>query len=311
MKSSNKKQKIIVILGPTAVGKSAFGVALAQKLARTSWGRYNGEIISADSRQVYKGLDIGTGKITKKEMGGVPHHLLDVANPKKQMTVTAYQKLAREKVEDILRRGKLPIVVGGTGLYVDAIVNDVSFPEVPPNPALRKRLNEKSPSQLFAMLEKLDARRATTIDAHNPRRLIRAIEIATVLGWVPPYVNIPRKDLNPLFIGLTLPPEVLKKRIATRLLSRMKGGMLSEVKKLKKNGLSWKRMEELGLEYRYLSRYLCGLRTKDLMLKELESEIVRYAKRQMTWFKRDKRIVWFKPSEKKAILGTIRKFISS
>lgn len=296
-----KKKKVVVIVGPTAVGKSALGVAIALK--------HNGEIISADSRQVYQRLNIGTGKITKKEMRGIPHYLLNVATPKKQTAVTEYQKLAREKVEDIFRRGKLPVIVGGTGLYIDSIVNDISFPEVPPNLLLRKRLEKKSPVKLFAILKKLDARRAKTIDAHNPRRLVRAIEIATVLGSVPPYVNAPRKDLNPLFIGLTLSPEVLKKRITTRLLSRMKGGMLAEVRRLQKNGLSWKRMEVLGLEYRYLSRYLRGLRTKDQVLKELESEIVRYAKRQMTWFKRDKRIVWFKPTETAKIQKAVMHFL--
>ncbi|MDO8620650.1 MAG: tRNA (adenosine(37)-N6)-dimethylallyltransferase MiaA [bacterium] len=282
-------RKLLVILGQTAVGKSALGVALARK--------YNGEIISADSRQVYIGLDIGTGKITRREMKGIPHHLLDIARAQKQLSVTEYQKLAREKVEDIFLRGKLPIIVGGTGLYINSIINDISFPEVPPSPTLRKKLDKKSPAELFEILKKLDTRRAKTIDPNNPRRLVRAIEIATALGKVPPYVNTPRKDLNPLFIGLTLPPEVLKKRITTRLLSRIKGGMVDEVKKLKKNGLSWKRMEELGLEYRYLSRYLRGLLTKEEMLKELQSEIVRYAKRQMTWFKRDKRIAWFRPTE--------------
>jgi len=294
-------RKVLIILGPTAVGKSALGVALARK--------YNGEIISADSRQVYQRLNIGTGKITKKEMRSIPHHLLDVENPKKQMAVTEYQKLARDKVEDILRREKLPIVVGGTGLYSNAIVNDVSFPEVPPNLMLRKKLDKKSPAELFAMLKKLDRRRATTIDSHNPRRLVRAIEIATALGKVPPYTNTPRKDLDPFFIGLSLSLETLKKRIATRLVSRMKGGMVGEVKKLKRNGLSWKRMEELGLEYRYLSRFLRGLLTKKEMIEELQSEIVRYAKRQMTWFRRNKSVLWFKPTETAKIQKAVIHFL--
>ncbi len=299
--NTGRSKKLIVILGPTAVGKSALGVVLAQK--------HNGEIISADSRQVYTGLTIGTGKITKKEMGGIPHHLLDVTIPKKQMSVVEFQKLAREKVEDILRRGKLPIIVGGTGLYINSIVNDVSFPEVPPNPLLRKKLDKKSPAELFAILIKLDGHRATTIDSHNPRRLVRAIEIATALGSVPPYVSTPRKDFNSLFIGLTLPPQTLKKRIATRLISRMKSGMVTEVRKLKRNGLSWKRMEELGLEYRYLSRFLRGLLSKEEMVEWLQSEIVRYAKRQMTWFKRNKRILWFKPTETAKIQSSVIHFL--
>lgn len=294
-------QKVIVILGPTAVGKSSLGVSLARA--------YRGEVISADSRQVYAGLDIGTGKITKKERQGVLHHLLDIASPKKQISVATYQRLARKKLDEIEARGSVPMIVGGTGLYIESVVNDVSLPEVPPNVRLRKKLEKKSTTELFVMLKKLDPKRAETIDASNPRRLVRAIEIATVLGRVPPYQNTPRMDIDPLFIGLTIPFNILRKRIASRLLIRLKGGMVAEAQRLHAEGLSWKRMETLGLEYRYLSRYLRGLLTKDEMIKKLQSEIVRYAKRQMTWFKRDKRIVWFKPTEKRAIQKKVREFL--
>ena len=295
-------QKVIVILGPTAVGKSALGVTLARA--------YGGEIISADSRQVYTDLDIGTGKITRKEMRGVSHHLLDIASPKKQISVATYQRLARKKLAEINARGSVPVIVGGTGLYIESIVNDVSLPEVPPNVRLRKELEKKSIDELFSMLKKLDPKRAETIDASNPRRLVRAIEIATVLGSVPPYRNTPRSDIDPLFIGLTIPFNILRKKIASRLLVRLKGGMIAEVRKLHAEGLSWRRMEALGLEYRYLSRYLRGLLTKDEMIKKLQLEIVRYAKRQMTWFKRDKRIEWFKPTEKRVILKRVKEFLS-
>ena len=298
-----KMQKVMVVLGPTAVGKSTLGVDLAL--------RYRGEIISADSRQVYTGLDIGTGKITKKEMRGIPHYLLDVGSPRRQMSVSTYQKLARKKLAEISGRGNVPIIVGGTGHYIESIVNDIVFPEVPPNLPLRKRLEKKSPKELFAMLKKLAKARASTIDASNPRRLIRAIEIARALGTVPPYQNTPKTDIDPLFIGMVLPPEILKKKIATRLFARIRGGMIAEVKTLHAKGLSWKRMEELGLEYRYISRYLRGLLTKEKMLEQLESEIAHYAKRQLTWFKRDKRIRWFRPTEKPTILRTVKEFLSS
>ncbi|MDO8594150.1 MAG: tRNA (adenosine(37)-N6)-dimethylallyltransferase MiaA [bacterium] len=297
------ERKVLAIIGPTAVGKSALAVALARK--------FGGEIISADSRQVYKGLDIGTGKITKKEMGGVPHHLLDIANPRRQFSVSEYQKAARQSLKDIFSRGKIPIVVGGTGLYVQAIVNDVSFPEVPPNGILRKKLENKTVTGLFKMLKKLDSRRAKTIDPNNPRRLVRAIEIATALGKVPPYQNSPRRDIEPLFIGLALPNEELKKRIALRLRERIRKGMLSEVKRLHAGGLSWERMEALGLEYRYISRYLRGLLSNEEMTLKLQSEIFQYAKRQMVWFKRDTRITWFKPNERRSIERTVREFLSS
>lgn len=295
-------QKVIVILGPTAVGKSSLGVELARA--------YRGEIISADSRQVYTGLDIGTGKIPKKEMRGVLHHLLDIASPKKQISVATYQRLARKRLEEIEVRGNVPVIVGGTGLYIESIINDVSLPEVPPNARLRRKLEKKSAAELFVMLKRLDPKRAETIDVSNPRRLTRAIEIATSLGNVPPYQNTPRADIDPLLIGLTLPFDRLREKIAFRLRVRLKDGMIAEVRKLHAKGLSWKRMEALGLEYRYLSRYLRELLTKDEMIKKLQLEIVHYAKRQMTWFKRDKRIEWFKPTEKRAIRKKIGEFLS-
>ncbi len=284
------KNKLIVILGPTATGKSDFAVRLAKKMKYA-------EIISADSRQVYKGLDIGSGKITKKEMRGIPHHLLDVADPKKVFSVSDYQKLANKVIADIISRGNTPILVGGTGLYIDAVVYGTVFPEVPPNKTLRKKLESKTVRSLFKILQKLDAARAKTIDAQNPVRLIRAIEIAKALGKVPAFVQKEQYDAE--FIGLTLPDDVLKKKIHNRLLARMKIGMVREVSNLHKKGLSWKRLESFGLEYRSIAQYLQknppagGLKKE--MLIELEKAIWQYTKRQMTWFKRNKKIKWIKP----------------
>lgn len=214
--------KLIVILGPTASGKSA----LAIKLARL----FNGEIISADSRQVYKGLDIGSGKITKKEMQGIPHHLLDVANPKRRFTVAQYQKLALKAVLRIQKQGKLAFLVGGTGFYIQSIVDGIIIPEVPPNLKLRAQLEKKSTQQLFEMLKKLDPARAATIDAKNPRRLVRAIEIN--LGTGKPVPKLSREALakwDVLQIGIKKSPEELKKLIAERLKKRTTG-MIAEVK---------------------------------------------------------------------------------
>ncbi len=291
-----KIQKVLVIVGPTATGKSALAVEIARK--------FDGEIISADSRQVYRGLDVGTGKIIKKEMRGIPHHLLDVASPKKQFSVAEYQTLAQNKIADILARGKLPIICGGTGLYVDAALGRAVFPEVPPNPALRAKLEQKSPEALFAMLQEIAPERARTIDRHNPRRLVRALEIASAGSnnniSIRPYDNV-------LWLGLTLPLDILKRKIHTRLLTRInKQDMISETRRLHAKGLSWKRMEALGLEYRYLSRYLRGRITKEEMTAKLQTEIYRYARRQMTWFKRNKEIRWFAPSQKKEIFATIK-----
>ena len=172
------KTKLLIILGPTASGKSDLAVQLAKK--------YNGEIISADSRQVYKGLNIGTGKITKKEMSGIKHHLLDVTDPKKVFTVSQFKTLVEIAIADISSRGKLPIICGGTGFYIQAVVDNIILPEVPPNKKLREKLNKKTTTELFEILKKLDNERAKNIDAKNPRRLIRAIEIAEKLGKVPP-----------------------------------------------------------------------------------------------------------------------------
>jgi len=279
-----QKPKVIVILGPTASGKSDLAVKLAKD--------FNGEVISADSRQVYKGLNIGTGKITKREMQGVPHHLLNIADPKKQYTVVDFKRDAEKVITDILKKHKLPIICGGTGFYIKALVDNISLPEVPPNFALRKRLKSKSASELFLMLQELDPKRARNIDAKNPIRLIRAIEIAKALGKVPQLKSKPQSKYNFLQIGIKIPDQELKQRIHQRLLKRLESGMITEAKKLHVQGLSWKRMEELGLEYRYLAKFLQKEISRQELVDKLNSEIWQYAKRQKTWFKKDKRIEW-------------------
>ena len=277
------KPKVLVILGPTASGKSD----LAVRLAKT----FGGEIISADSRQVYKGLNIGTGKITKREMQGIPHHLLNIANPRKQFSVSEYKKLAEEKWRYIAIKNKLPIIVGGTGFYIDALTAKASWPDVPPNKILRKKLEKNSVSKLFAMLKKKDARRAKSIDPHNKVRIIRALEIIEKLGKVP--ALIPGFSDNFIYIGLK--PDDLNQRIYKRLIKRLTG-IIREVKKLHKQDLSWKRMYELGLEYRYVALYLQKKINKEELIVKLNTAIRQYAKRQMTWFKRNKKIKWFTPS---------------
>lgn len=278
-----QKQKVIVVVGPTASGKSAYAVKLAKKIG--------GEVISADSRQVYKGLDIGTGKITVKEMQGVPHHLLDVVSPKKVFTAQQFVEKARVAIDDIFARGKTPIICGGTGFYIDALLGRMPLPNVPPNPELRKKLASKTALQLFKILQKLDPRRAEKIDAHNPVRLVRAIEIATKLGKVP----VPKPEVLPYaveWIGLNPVDEVLKEKIAKRLSARINDGMVAEAKNLHTKGLSWRRMHELGLEYRYLALYLQKKISKEQMSAELEKRIWDYARRQRMYWKRNKDIVW-------------------
>ncbi|MBA3732812.1 tRNA (adenosine(37)-N6)-dimethylallyltransferase MiaA [Patescibacteria group bacterium] len=293
------KPKILVILGPTASGKSALAVNIAKK--------YNGEIISADSRQVYIGLDIGTGKITKKEMMAIPHYMLDVVSPKKVFSVSDWKKQTERIIKDILARGKLPIICGGTGFYIQSIVEGIILPEVSANKKLRKTLERESLSELLNTLIRLDPKKAKEIDTKNPVRLIRAIEIATALGSVPKIKKNEAYDV--LQIGLKIEDNDLKRRINKRITSRLKSGMIQEVKSLHKQGLSWKRMNELGLEYKLLATYIQEKTTKKELIKNLNNEIWHYAKRQMTWFKRDKNIKWYSPISKK-INSEIKDFLS-
>lgn len=292
--------KIIVVVGPNASGKSEFGVRIAKKV--------NGEIISADSRQVYKGLNIGSGKMTKKEMRGVPHHCLSVAGPKKIFTALDFKKCAERATFDILKRGKTPIIVGGTGFYIDAALGRVKLGGVPPNHTLRKKLSKKSAPELLKMLKKLDSKRAKNIEQKNPRRLIRAIEMACAklkkrrgnnfAGFA--FRNPEPGEENKIntaaitWLGIKRPPEELKKRIHNRLLWRLQG-IIKEVRILHKNSLGWKRLYDFGLEYRYVSLYLRGKISKDEMTQKILTESWHYAKRQMTWFKKNEEIKWIKP----------------
>ena len=293
--------KLIVICGPTATGKSDLAVALAQK--------FNGEIVSADSRQVYRGLNIGSGKITKEEMCGIPHHLIDVADPKEVFSVEKFKTLAQKAITDIVSRNKLPIICGGTGFYIHYVIDDVSIAEVAQNETLRAELSKKTTSELFSLLQTLDPDRAETIDAQNPVRLIRAIEIATALGKVPPVSTNSPYDV--LQVGIDLSDEELKNKIKTRLEKRLIGGMIEEVENLIIQGVSWERLHALGLEYRHVTNFLKKEISESEMKEKLLSEIWHYAKRQRTWFKKDKRIQWFNPGEKEKIVDCVENFLGN
>lgn len=268
--------KIIVVCGPTATGKSDKAVSLALE--------NNGEIISADSRQVYKGLDIGSGKITKKEMRNVPHYMLDVASPKRTYSVAQFQKKATLHIKNILKHGKTPIICGGTGFYIDALLYGSEFPKVKANSRLRKELSKKTSQELFAILKKKDIRRAKDIDPKNKVRLIRALEIIDSLGVVPKIAKKLQYEVE--YVYLDYPDDILKERIRVRLLKRIKQGMIREAQKLHSQGLSFFRMEQLGLEYKYLALLLQKKISKKEFLEQLESAIWHYAKRQRTWFKK-------------------------
>lgn len=313
--SKTNKPKVIILVGPTASGKSALAVKIALQLrSGPSAKKINppagGEIISADSRQVYKDLDIGTGKITTKEMKGIPHYLLDVVNPKKRFTVVEYKKLAEKKLKEIVSKGKIPIICGGTGFYIDAVVRGIVLPPVPPNPKLRKELGLNSSTENFKILQKLDKRRAKEIEKQNAKnnniRIIRAIEIAQALGKVPKMRKTkPKYDF--IKIGLTLPlPELekkIKKRVKKMFDKKNDGGLLKEIENLKKSGISEKRLKEFGFEYDNPT-------PESVILGS-----VQYAKRQMTWFKRDKEIIWISPpvsaSENAELLGLVKSLLQN
>lgn len=280
-----KMSKIIVILGPTASGKTDLAIKLAKK--------FNGEIINADSRQVYKGMDIGTAKPTKKEMRGIRHYLLDIASPKRHFTVTQYRKLALKAINKIQKKGKIPILCGGTGFYIQAVIDGIVIPEVKPDWKLRKKLEKKSVKELYKILKKLDPERAKTIEKENPRRLIRAIEICKKIGKVPPL------KFNPLpypvlIIGIKKSKKELNEKIKKRFFKWLKDGLILEVIRLRKSGLSLKRIEEFGMHYREIAKYFQGKSSEKEMVENSIKEIQNYAKRQMTWFKKDKRIKWVK-----------------
>lgn len=275
----NGLPKVLVICGPTSSGKSDLAVEIAKK--------QNGEVISSDSRQVYRGMDIGSGKITKREMKKIPHHLLDVAYPKRKYTVAQFKKAGDKVIKKLHKEKKLPIICGGTGFYIDSLIYDLKIPEVKENVKLRKELDKKSLEELQNILKKLDKRRYSEIDIQNKVRLIRAIEISKELGKVPKIKkNYFRKDWDIEILMIDQTDKVLKERIHTRLMKRLKKEMVSEIKKLRESGLSWRRLESFGLEYRYVSQYIQKKISKDEMIYWIETKSWQYAKRQRMWFKR-------------------------
>jgi tRNA dimethylallyltransferase len=286
--------KIIAIVGPTATGKSDLAVEVARYI-RAHSRKLNvagAEVLSADSRQVYRHLNIGSGKITKKEMCDVPHHMLDVAHPSRVFTVAQYQKKACAIIKQLHKKNIIPILCGGTGMYIDAILTGEQYPAIPPDLILRRKLERLSTQKLFTQLQKKDPRRASTIDPHNRRRLIRALEILAHTRS-----PIQERTANPqyetLIIGINPGKEKLQKRIAMRLSKRIRHGMIAEVRNLHDTyGVSYKRLEALGLEYRYIALLLQNKMQKKEALEKLQTEIWRYSKRQMTWFKRDQDILW-------------------
>jgi tRNA dimethylallyltransferase len=295
--------KLVVVLGPTASGKSGLGISLAQ--------RFDGEIVSADSRQVYRGLDIGTAKITPEEQLLVPHYVLDVADPRQVYTVAQFQRDAIASINDILEREHQPFLVGGSPHYIQAVVDNLDIPRIEPQPELRAQLEKHPLPELLTQLEQLDPQSAATIDRNNPRRVIRALEVNLISGK--PFSqqrNMAKPLYRSLLLGIEWPREVLYRRIDARVDERMRQGMVHEVQQLLDEEVSHERLEALGLEYRYISRLLRGeFRDEDEMVERLKYAIHDFTRRQLTWYRKDKRIVWIEGEDGGRAKEIVRTFL--
>lgn len=280
---------LIIVLGPTASGKTKMAIKLAKF--------FNGEIISADSRQIYREMNIGTDKISPLEMEDIPHYLINIINPDEEFTVAQYKKLAIQKIKEIQKRDKTPFLVGGTGLYIQSVIDNLSIPSVVPDLKLRHQLEEKSLSELQEMLKKLDFESFQKIDLNNPRRLIRALEVCLKTGQ--PFSQQTKKG-KPLFdfveIGISLSMDQLEQKINHRVDWMIKNDLIEEVKNL----LS-KYPADLpafsGIGYQEIIQYLQKKISLNEAIQQIKIHTRQYAKRQMTWFKKDKRIHWVKNLE--------------
>ncbi|MBD3244989.1 MAG: tRNA (adenosine(37)-N6)-dimethylallyltransferase MiaA [Candidatus Moranbacteria bacterium] len=298
MKQSIEDKKIIAIVGPTSCSKTKIAINLAKK--------FNGEIVGADSRQIYKGLDIGTGK-DLEEYGDLPYHLIDIVKPDYRYSLAQYQNRAYKAIDSILKKQKIPFLVGGSGLYLNSVLNGISLPKAKPNQKLRKKLQNMQDKERIKLLKSYNPPR--NFDFNNPRRVIRAIEICIQTGSkIFKIANKNQPRYNSLVLGKTFPINQIRERIKKRVDKWMNQGLVQEVKELKDNGLSWQRLDEIGLEYRYVSYYLQGKIDYKTLIDKLIIATGQYAKRQITWFKKDKRIIWIK--NRKEAQEKIRNFLS-
>lgn len=310
---TTSKKQIFFVIGPTSCGKTAMSLELARSLPTLSppykGGGPTGEIISADSRQVYRDFNLSSGKVTAEEMGNIPHHMLDIVDPGEYFSVVDFTELALNKIEEIYSRGNIPIICGGTGFYIDSVLYKYELPEAKINEELRHRLNSKSTDELFKILRyhllfpfplfkfKYFFKNLGTLKRFskpeyrkNPHRLVRAIEIVKELGHFPVLRKAERFESKEFEVKILQPevsPDVLKEKIYKRLLERLEQGMIEEVKNVKeKYNLSFEYLEGLGLEFKWTAKYLKGEVSKDEMIEKLYLEICQYAKRQRSWFRR-------------------------
>ncbi len=283
----DESKKLLVILGPTAVGKTALSLQIAEQ--------FDGEIISADSRYFYRGMDIGTAKPSAAEQAQAPHHLIDICNPDETLTLGEYQRLAYKTIDTVLENGRLPILVGGTGQYVKAVVEGWGIPEVPPHPDLRKALESLGGPELARWLQRLDATAAERIDPRNVRRVVRALEVTLVTGQ--PITELQRKTPPPYniqMIGLIRDRDTLYQRIDQRVDQMMTAGLLAELEGLREAGYGRSLPAMSGLGYQQLWAYLEGEMTLDEAVERIKFETHRFARQQNTWFGQDDPCIdWF------------------
>ena len=286
--------KLVVIAGATATGKSALSVQLAQKI--------DAEIINADSMQVYRGMDIGTAKISSSERQSIPHHMLDVLDVNQDSTVAWYQDEARRIIDEIHSRGKSVVIVGGTGLYIKSVIDELNFPDT--DPMVRHTLNKEAEDQgidaMFARLEKLDPAAAIAIDKANLRRIIRALEVIEITGK-PFTANLPREESvrypKARQFGLVMDREQLSERIDQRVNQMFEAGLVAEVQKLVAAGLLLGRTAQRALGYSQVLAHLNGELSVEAAIEETKRATRQYARRQETWFSRDSRIKWISPRQ--------------
>jgi tRNA dimethylallyltransferase len=280
------KPKAVVILGPTSSGKTEMSIKLAKQ--------FNGVIISADSRQFYRGLNIATAKTTKDQQGGIPHYMIDIANPDQDFNLSLYQTTVYNLLNTINRwnwirpKKVLPMIVGGTGLYIQAIVDGYQLPRVAPNPSLRTELETAALPDLVKRLKKLDPR--STVDLKNKRRVVRAIEVLTSAGKFKRQAKPPNFDF--LLIGIERDTLELHRRIHQKILAMQAQGIVKETKALLEKGYDFNQPAFSALGYHHLKDYLKGRLTLKQALEQMESDTKKFAKRQMTWFRKDKRVHW-------------------
>jgi len=285
------KQKLLVIIGPTAVGKTKLSIEMAK--------RYNGEIISGDSMQIYRGMDIGTAKIKPEEMEGIPHHLIDIKEPTENFSVAEFQHLVRAKIDEIVQKGKLPIIAGGTGLYIQSVIYDYQFSDVPGDETYRlmleERVKEIGNEALYKELMEVDPESASQIHPNNIRRVIRALEIFHLTGkTMQEFQSTQQPDLlyDTAIIGLTMEREKLYERINYRVDIMVEEGLIEEVKRLYQQGLrDCQSIQAIG--YKEIFTYFDGKMSLEEAIANLKQNSRRYAKRQLTWFRNKMDVVWF------------------